>query len=83
MLCRFPAEASFIPISTADIRRLIQIETARKSAREISGRFSMFELTSRGYGLVVVVVVVSSRLITAAGCANTTLRTTTRSPTVE
>ena len=36
------------------------------------------------YGLVVVVVVVSSCLITAAGWeANTTLRTTTRSPTVE
>jgi hypothetical protein len=38
------------------------------------------------YGLVVVVVVVSSCLITAgggAGCANTTFRTTTRSPNVE
>src|SRR5207244_10157364 len=36
------------------------------------------------YGLVVVVVVVSSCLMTAAGWeANTTLRTTTRSPTVE
>ncbi len=34
------------------------------------------------YGLVVVVVVVSSCL-TTTGWANTTLRTTTRSPTVE
>src|SRR5262249_34393463 len=39
---------------------------------------------SFAYGLVVVVVVVSSCFITAAGRrANTTLRTTTRSPTVE
>jgi hypothetical protein len=54
----------------------------KKSGREILHRRSLIfgDVYS---GLVVVVVVVSSRLITAAGRANTTLRTTTRSPTVE
>ena len=56
----------------------------KKAPAKFRGRFHFLLGIQRcGYGLVVVVVVVSSRLITAAGCANTTLRTTIRSPTVE
>jgi len=62
-------------------------QTAKKKRpRSFRGR-SQFRLGKRlySYGLVVVVVVVSSCLITAGawGRANTTFRTTTRSPTVE
>src|SRR6266403_1797 len=65
--------------------RWLQHESAKKRPRGFRGRLQ-FLLGKQFclYGLVVVVVVVSSCLITAAGWeANTTLRTTTRSPTVE
>ena len=62
-------------------------QTAKKSAREVFAGAHSFDLENDSirYGLVVVVVVVSSCLITAGawGRANTTFRTTTRSPTVE
>jgi hypothetical protein len=62
------------------------IRLQKKRPRVFRGRLQFLlgkELC--GYGLVVVVVVVSSCLITAGGWgwARTTFRTTTRSPTVE
>src|SRR6266403_4522457 len=65
--------------------RWLQVQAEKKRPRGFRGRlqFLLGKQLCR-YGLVVVVVVVSSCLITAAGWeANTTLRTTTRSPTVE
>src|SRR5258707_10047 len=65
--------------------RWLRHESEKKRPRGFRGRlqFLLGKQLCR-YGLVVVVVVVSSCLITAAGWeANTTLRTTTRSPTVE
>ena len=62
-----------------------RIKLQKKRPRSFRGRLPFLHGKQLcRYGLVVVVVVVSSCLITAAGWeANTTLRTTTRSPTVE
>src|SRR5436309_13300498 len=61
--------------SAANVHRRFQIK-GKKSAREIFPRaHSIYRINDFSYGLVVVVVVVSSRLITAAGCFNITLRT--------
>jgi hypothetical protein len=65
-------------------RRSRSTACAKKApAKPCAGTFDFWRDRLSRYGLVVVVVVVSSRLITVAGWVSTTFRTTTRSPTVE